>query len=113
MPSQEIQHINIEDLVLWTENPRDPISPESSDQDIADKAFADTDGRWNLKKLMADMGEYYDYSELPIVVFDNGKPVVYDGNRRIQIGYIPIPPNCLALNPITPNRYAFRSTSCS
>lgn len=88
MPSQEIQHINIEDLVLWTENPRDPISPESNDQDIADKAFADTDGRWNLKKLMADMGEYYDYSELPIVVFDNGKPVVYDGNRRILLGKI-------------------------
>lgn len=88
MPSQEIQNINIEDLVLWTENPRDPISPDSSDQDIADKAFADVDGRWNLKKLMTDMGEYYDYSELPIVVFDNGKPVVYDGNRRILLGKI-------------------------
>lgn len=88
MPSQEIQNVNIEDLVLWTENPRDPISPDSSDQDIADKAFADVDGRWNLKKLMTDMGEYYDYSELPIVVFDNGKPVVYDGNRRILLGKI-------------------------
>lgn len=88
MPSQEIQNINIEDLVLWTENPRDPISPDSSDQDIADKAFADVDGRWNLKKLMTDMGGYYDYSELPIVVFDNGKPVVYDGNRRILLGKI-------------------------
>ena len=88
MPSQEIQNINIEDLVLWTENPRDPISPDSSDQDIADKAFADVDGRWNLKKLMTDMGEYYDYSEIPIVVFDNGKPVVYDGNRRILLGKI-------------------------
>lgn len=88
MNNQKIQNINVEDLVLWTENPRDPISPDSSDQDVADKAFADADGRWNLKKLSADMGEYYDFSELPIVVFDKGKPVVYDGNRRILLGKI-------------------------
>lgn len=88
MNSQEIKTINIEDLVLWTENPRDPISPDSNDQDVADKAFEDVDGRWNLKKLISDMGEYYDYSELPIVVYDKGKPVVYDGNRRILLGKI-------------------------
>lgn len=88
MSSQEIQNIKIEDLVLWTENPRDPISPDSNDQDVADKAFEDTDGRWNLKKLITDMGDYYDYSELPIVVYDKGKPVVYDGNRRILLGKI-------------------------
>ena len=84
--SQEIRNIRIEDLVLWTENPRDPISPESKDQDVAEKAFIDADGRWSLKKLVSDMGEYYDYSELPIVVYDKGKPVVYDGNRRILLG---------------------------
>lgn len=88
MNSQEIINIKIEDLILWTENPRDPISSDATDQDIADKAFEDVDGRWNLKKLMAEMGEYYDYSELPIVVFDKGKPVVYDGNRRILLGKI-------------------------
>ena len=88
MGSQEIQILKLKDLVLWTENPRDPISPDSSDQDVADKAFADVDGRWNLKKLISDMGEYYDYSELPIVVYDKGKPVVYDGNRRILLGKI-------------------------
>lgn len=88
MTSQEIINIKIEDLVLWTENPRDPISPDSNDQDVADKAFEDVDGRWNLKKLISDMGEYYDYSELPIVVYDKGKPVVYDGNRRILLGKI-------------------------
>lgn len=86
--SQEIQNIRIEDLVLWTENPRDPISADSSNQDVADKAFADIDGRWNLKKLISDMGEYYDYSELPIVVYEKGKPVVYDGNRRVLLGKI-------------------------
>lgn len=88
MNNQEIINIKIEDLVLWTENPRDPISPDSNDQDVADKAFEDLDGRWNLKKLISDMGEYYDYSELPIVVYDKGKPVVYDGNRRILLGKI-------------------------
>lgn len=88
MNNQEIQNIKIEDLVLWTENPRDPISPDSNDQDVADKAFEDVDGRWNLKKLVSDMGDYYDYSELPIVVYDKGKPVVYDGNRRVLLGKI-------------------------
>lgn len=88
MNSQVIQNIKIEDLVLWTENPRDPISPESKDQDVAEKAFADADGRWNLKKLISDMGEYYDYSELPIVVYDKSKPIVYDGNRRVLLGKI-------------------------
>lgn len=88
MNRQEIINIKIEDLVLWTENPRDPISPDSNDQDVADKAFEDVDGRWNLKKLISDMGDYYDYSELPIVVYDKGKPVVYDGNRRILLGKI-------------------------
>lgn len=88
MSNQEIRNLKIEDLVLWTENPRDPISPDSSDQDVAVKAFDDVDGRWNLKKLIADMGEYYDYSELPIVVFDQDRPVVYDGNRRVLLGKI-------------------------
>lgn len=45
MNNQEIINIKIEDLVLWTENPRDPISPDSNDQDVADKAFEDLDGR--------------------------------------------------------------------
>lgn len=88
MNSQEIKSIRIEDLVLWTENPRDPISPDSNDQDVANKAFEDNDGRWNLKKLISDMGEYYDFSELPIVVYNMGKPIVYDGNRRILLGKI-------------------------
>ena len=39
MNSQDIINIKIEDLVLWTENPRDPISPNSNDQDVANKAF--------------------------------------------------------------------------
>lgn len=88
MTNQEIINLKIEDLVLWTENPRDPISPDAKDQDIANKAFEDPDSRWNLKKLISEMGDYYDYSELPIVVMMDGAPVVYDGNRRILLGKI-------------------------
>lgn len=88
MTSQEIINLKIEDLVLWTENPRDPISPDSNNQDVADKAFENVDNRWDLKKLISDMGDYYDYSELPIVVIEKGKPIVYDGNRRILLGKI-------------------------
>lgn len=81
--SQKIEEIKIEDLVLWTENPRDPIDPNSDDQDIADKAWKDEQGKWNLLKLAKDMQEFYDFSELPTVVYHDKKPVVYDGNRRM------------------------------
>jgi len=35
---QEVKELNIKDLVLWTENPRDPIDEFATDQDIVDKA---------------------------------------------------------------------------
>lgn len=88
MNSQEIQNIKIEDLVLWTENPRDPISSESNNQDVANRALQDKENKWNLSKLVAEMGDFYDYSEIPTVVMEQGKPVVYDGNRRVLLGKI-------------------------
>ncbi|RPG36603.1 MAG: hypothetical protein CBB72_003960 [Muricauda sp. TMED12] len=81
--SQKIEEIKIDDLVLWTENPRDPIDPESSDQDVADKAWRDQHDKWNLLKLAKEMQEFYDFSELPTVVYHGNKPIVYDGNRRM------------------------------
>ncbi|MDE3741773.1 hypothetical protein [Maribacter polysaccharolyticus] len=81
--SQKIEKIKIEDLVLWTENPRDPIDPNSNDQDITDKAWKDDHDKWNLLKLAKEMREFYDFSELPTVVYYGNKPVVYDGNRRM------------------------------
>ena len=87
--SQTIIDINIKDLVLWTENPRDPIDSTATDQDIADRAInQDQRSKWSLKKLSEGMGPRYDYSELPTVVYINGKHVVFDGNRRILIGKI-------------------------
>lgn len=83
--NQKIEYIKVEDLVLWTENPRDPIDCSASDADVVKRAILDSRNKWNLKKLANEMGAYYDYSELPIVVYKKGKPVVYDGNRRVVL----------------------------
>lgn len=85
---QEIQSINVDELVLWTENPRDPIDASSSDQDIVDLAIKNKDQRWELRKLAKEMKTRYDLSELPTVVFKDHKPVVYDGNRRMILAKI-------------------------
>lgn len=85
---QEVKYINIKDLVLWTENPRDPIDEKATDQDIVDRALDDTLSKWTLSKLAKEMGDYYDFSELPTVVFHGKKPVVYDGNRRMILAKI-------------------------
>lgn len=85
---QQVKYINIKDLVLWTENPRDPIDENATDQDIVDRALDDKLSKWTLSKLAKEMGEYYDFSELPTVVYHGSKPVVYDGNRRIILGKI-------------------------
>ena len=81
--SQEVKEIDIKDLVLWTENPRDPIDEDANDQDIVIRATEDRKGKWELRKLAKKMGDIYDFSDLPIVVYKNGKPIVYDGNRRM------------------------------
>lgn len=86
--SQQIKEIKVKDLVLWTENPRDPISPTSKDQDIVNRAISDPSYKWELNKLAKEMGGYYDFSELPIVVYKNEKPIVYDGNRRVALAKI-------------------------
>lgn len=85
---QEVKNINIKELVLWTENPRDPINENATDQAIVDRALDDRFSKWTLTKLAKEMGDYYDFSELPTVVYKQGKPVVYDGNRRIILGKI-------------------------
>jgi len=85
---QEVRSLKLEDLVLWTENPRDSIDETATDQDIVNRALADERSKWNLPKLAKEMGNHYDYSELPTVVFHGKKPVVYDGNRRIILGKI-------------------------
>ncbi|MFN6946311.1 MAG: hypothetical protein ACK4ND_15285 [Cytophagaceae bacterium] len=85
---QEVKYIHIKDLVLWTENPREPIIEDATDQEIVDRALDDRLSKWTLSKLAKEMGDYYDYSELPTVVYHGERPVVYDGNRRIILGKI-------------------------
>ncbi len=80
---QKIVTIDIAELVLWTENPRDPVDVNAKDQDIANKAWTDAEEKWNLMKLVKEMKSHYDLSELPTVVMHNEKPIVYDGNRRM------------------------------
>ncbi len=87
--SQKIKDIEVKKLVLWTENPRDPVRSNAKNQKIADRAISGgTSKKWNLRKLFKSMGNRYDYSELPTVVYVNRKPVIYDGNRRVLIGKI-------------------------
>ena len=88
MEEQQVKYIDIKDLVLWTENPRDPIDVNASDQDIVNRALEDRGLKWTLSKLSREMGAYYDLSELPTVVYHQGKPIVYDGNRRMVLGKI-------------------------
>lgn len=85
---QEVKYIPVKDLVLWTENPRDPVDAKASDQTIANRALEDKQFKWSLSKLAREMGDYYDFSELPTVVYHGKKPVVYDGNRRVILGKI-------------------------
>lgn len=85
---QEVITLKLKDLVLWTENPRDPVDATASDQDIVDRALSDKLSKWNLSRLAKEMGPHYDFSELPTVVFHGKKPVVYDGNRRMVLGKI-------------------------
>lgn len=85
MKRQEIEYIEVSNLKLWSENPRDPVEIESSDYDIISKAIIDDKKKWDLQNFIDKMGLYYDLSELPTVVKENGTNIVYDGNRRIAV----------------------------
>lgn len=48
---QQVEYIPLDDLVLWTENPRDPLDGDYTNDDVIRRA---TDGRndkqWQLSK---------------------------------------------------------------
>lgn len=85
---QKVEYIPVQDLVLWTENPRDPISTKNRNVSVIKRAIDDVGKKWQLKKLAKEMGARYDCSELPTVVYKNGIPIVYDGNRRVIIAML-------------------------
>lgn len=86
--SQKIKHIKVKDLILWSENPRERISSSASNQDIVDQALRDEHKKWRLQELADSMGDSYDMSELPTVVYQDNKPIVYDGNRRVILALL-------------------------
>lgn len=86
--SQQIQFIPVRDLVLWSENPREPLASSASNQEIVNQALQDSRQKWALPKFASTMGDVYDMSELPTVVYRDGKPVVYDGNRRVILAML-------------------------
>ncbi len=83
--NQQIQEIEVSKLNLWSENPRDPIESDIGDLELVKRAVKDDNRKWNLIKFIREMGNHYDYSELPTVVKKNNKFYVYDGNRRIAV----------------------------
>ena len=85
MSKQEIQTIKVKDLHLWSENPRDPVDPTSSDFDIIKRAVDENPKEWNIDRIVKEMGNHYDFSEIPTVVFIDEKPIIFDGNRRIAV----------------------------
>ncbi len=99
---QNIEHIKLDDLILWSGNPREPDTEGVASDDIIKMALEDANEKWDLKKLHNDMfsgdvleqtssivsseiGKHYDISELPTVVKRGSKYIVYDGNRRIAL----------------------------
>ena len=86
---QQVSEIPIDSLVLWSENPRDPISADADNREIIENALHGdkSSTTWKLGDLAADMGPAYDCSELPTVVYDENrdKYIVFDGNRRIAL----------------------------
>lgn len=87
-PNQKVEYIPVNDLVLWTENPRDPISTRTKNTSVIRRALEDKDRKWQISKLAKEMGTRYDFSELPTVVYTSGIPIVYDGNRRVIVAML-------------------------
>lgn len=117
VPGQKVEYIPVKELVLWTENPRDPISPRTKNEDIIRRAIEDKSKKWQIAKLAKEMGGRYDYSELPTVVYSSGIPIVYDGNRRVivamlQLGiYSEFVRKCKFKMPECPNKLPCNVTS--
>ena len=99
---QKVKELSISRLVLWSENPRDPLPDRKIGREndkIIRRAIADEDESWKLSSLLNQMGDAYDFSEIPTVVVKDGCPVVYDGNRRVILAIIRHTPKYLKLLP--------------
>lgn len=89
---QRLAYIKLDELVLWSENPRDPLDEDADNEAIIQKALGEEpdSARWQLSKLAKEMGDDFDFSEIPTVVpiENSGKYRVYDGNRRVMLAIL-------------------------
>ena len=88
---QQIVELPLDALVLWSENPRDPLPEARSNSDVILHALDPRHERqWQLKSFAKEMGDRYDQSELPTVSKLEGtsKYRVYDGNRRVALAIL-------------------------
>lgn len=88
---QQIVELPLDSLVLWSENPRDPLPEARSNSDVILHALDPRHERqWQLEKFAKEMGDKYDLSELPTVSRLKGtsKYRVYDGNRRVLLAML-------------------------
>ena len=54
---QRIKAIPLDSLILWTENPRDPMPGTSGNDEIIRHALTkENEQHWQLKKLAKEMG---------------------------------------------------------
>lgn len=44
---QQVEYIPLDDLVLWTENPRDPLDGDYTNDDVIRRATANRDSIWH------------------------------------------------------------------
>ena len=88
---QQIKDIPLDSLVLWTENPRDPIRGRHSNDEVIRYALSkEHEKQWQLRKFAREMGDHFDMSELPTVspLKGTSKYLVYDGNRRVILALL-------------------------
>lgn len=83
--SQQIKEIEVSDLVLWMENPRDPIDVNANEQGNTYNNWKVEHEKWNLYELAIEMLKNNDLRKLPTVVYHGGKPVINDVNRRMLL----------------------------
>lgn len=89
LENQKIRDIPLDSLILWTENPRDPMPGAQTNEEIIRHAL-DNESTWRLRRLSKEMGEEFDKSELPTVVKKPGTAhyIVFDGNRRVILAML-------------------------
>lgn len=81
MENQEIKELNLDELHISTENPRTKEAIDEKEA-IYKIIFEQKDKIIQLIKSIIEDG--WIVNDLPAVLFEDGKYVVYEGNRRIS-----------------------------